>query len=164
MEIVFRNKKVKMLLLLLFAVLLTISFMPVNKVYAATNFSVSYAGEAVNISQNPSYESWTVGNFIANTYHPTINLATKDVSIQFTWTGSVGNTLVSVDGGTFMSTDTVGLTDKVYFQDYKQVGTQVIKTIVLKNLSVGAHKITVRALPISGTTVLTDYTNVVLNY
>ncbi|WP_443660561.1 hypothetical protein [Clostridium algidicarnis] len=163
MEFIFKNKKTKMLLLL-FTILLTISFMPINKVYAATTFKVSSVGEAVNVSQNPSYADWTVGSFVANTYHPTVNLTTKDVAIKLTWTGFYGTALASADGGAFVSTDSKELTDPVYFVDVQQVGTTYVKTIVFKNLSIGAHTITVRALPITGSTVLTDYTNVVLNY
>lgn len=164
MKKILNGRKVKALLLML-VLTVTMSLAPITSAYAATTpiFSVTQVGEAVNLSTDNSYQMWKASNYQSNTYHPTINLKTKDVAVTFKWTGVFGNTYVSVDGVNLGTTDSVDTNAKVYFLDYQNSGNSIIKTIVIKDLTPGKHEITIRGVATTGV-VKTDYATVNLIY
>ncbi len=156
---ILKGRKVKALLLML-ALAITMSLVPISSAYAATtpSLSVTYVGEAVNLSTDPSYQLWDAGKYQSNTYHPIINLTTKDVAVMFKWTGSFGNSYVSVDGVNLGTTNS-----KVYFLDIQTAGSTTVKTIVVKDLTPGQHTITIKGVTTTGVT-KTDYATVNLTY
>ncbi|WP_346878179.1 MULTISPECIES: hypothetical protein [unclassified Clostridium] len=159
-----KGRKVKALLLML-ALAITMSLVPISSAYAATtpSLSVTYVGEAVNLSTDPSYQLWDAGKYQSNTYHPTINLTTKDVAVMFKWTGFFGNSYVSVDGVNLGTTDSFDPNSKVYFLDIQTSGSTTVKTIVVKDLTPGQHTITIKGVTTTGVT-KTDYATVNLTY
>ncbi|MEG1254949.1 hypothetical protein [Clostridium sp.] len=159
-----KGKNVKVILMML-ALAITMSLAPITSAYAATtpSLNVINVGEAVNLSADPSYQLWDAGNYQSNTYHPTINLTTKDVAIKFKWVGSFGNSYVAVDGVNLGTTDSVDPKAKVYFLDIQTSGNETVKTIVVKDLAPGQHTITIRGITTTGVT-KTDYATVNIAY
>ncbi|WP_346930330.1 hypothetical protein [Clostridium sp.] len=164
MKKLLKGKNVKAILMML-ALAITMSLAPITSAYAATtpSLNVINVGEAVNLSTDPSYQLWNARNYQSNTYHPTINLTTKDVAVMFKWVGFLGNSYVSVDGVNLGTTDSVDPKAKVYFLDMQTSRNETVKTIVVKDLTPGQHTITIKGVTTTGVT-KTDYATVNLTY
>ncbi|MBD7913468.1 hypothetical protein [Clostridium cibarium] len=152
-----KNLIKKAFTLLLVALLFTAGF-GIEKASAYGGYGTNWNAQITQVTnvRDLGRNVYAIGNTSQITYTGgEYNVDTKNVGIQCKFTNTSGFVAVWVDGSF------VGHDD--YLLDYKSLGNNnFIKTILVKNLSSGRHRIEIKATQPTGTQVRSDYIYVIV--